>query len=281
MRSLFLPLLLLAFVSCTGQMIARIDGSTVRADSLEKKVRDLMKAARVTGMAVCVYNDNKPVFSQTFGLANAKDGSPWKKGSMIYAASFSKLVFAYTVMQLVQEGIIDLDKPLVQYLDKPLPEYQFASSRKGYQQLVGDPRYRLITARMCLTHTTGFPNWRWFEDDQQLKFLFDPGARYRYSGEGLYLLQFVIEKITGKDYETLSRERVFTPFAMNNSSHTWQPRFDSNLCYGHNAAGQPYPVNRWKEANAAGSLTTSFATSLSFIRTSSMASGWTLLCGGR
>ena len=103
---------------------------------------------------------------------------------------------------------------------------------------------------------TGFPNWRWFEADKKIKFKFDPGTRYSYSGEGLYLLQFVIEQVTGKDYETISQERVFKPLAMTNTSQIWQARFDTNICYGHNAKGEPYELMKWKEAISGGSMST-------------------------
>lgn len=110
-----------------------------------------------------------------------------------------------------------------------------------------------------MTHTTGFPNWRWFEADTKLKIKFEPGSRYSYSGEGLYLLQFVIEQLSGKDYETLSRERVFKPFGMINTSQVWQTRFDSSICYGHNAKGEPYELMKWKEASAGGSMSTTLS----------------------
>ena len=121
-----------------------------------------------------------------------------------------------------------------------------------------DKRYEKITARMCLTHTTGFPNWRWFETDKKLKINFEPGTRYSYSGEGLYLLQFVIEQVTGKDYETISQERVFKPLGMTNTSQIWQTRFDTSICYGHNAKYEPYKLMKWKEASAGGSMSTTF-----------------------
>ena len=112
---------------------------------------------------------------------------------------------------------------------------------------------------MCLTHTTGFPNWRWFEADKKLKIKFEPGSKYSYSGEGLYLLQFVIEQITGKDYETISQERIFKPLAMLNTSQVWQKRFDENICYGHNDKGEAYELMKWKEASAGGSMSTTLA----------------------
>jgi CubicO group peptidase (beta-lactamase class C family) len=79
--------------------------------------------------------------------------------SVISAASFSKVAFAYLVMQLLDEGILSLDKPVYQYLPKPLPEYT------AYKDLADEPRYRQITARMLLSHTSGFPNWRWFNGE--------------------------------------------------------------------------------------------------------------------
>jgi D-alanyl-D-alanine-carboxypeptidase/D-alanyl-D-alanine-endopeptidase len=156
----------------------------------------------------------------------------------------------------VQQKVIDLDKPLVTYLDSPLVNYTFVGKWKGYQDLANDERYKKITARMCLDHTTGFANWRWFEPDQKLKIHFEPGTHYSYSGEGLQLLQFVVEKITHKDYETLSEELVFRPLGMTTTSQVWQARFDSAICYGHSAQGQPYHLKKRTEAGAAGSLST-------------------------
>lgn len=239
-----------------GQTIAGIDGSKISADSLNAKIEYLMKKANVSGVAVSVFNSNKPIFSKTYGLADVKNNKPLLQSSIMYGASFSKTVFAYIVMQFVQENVIDLDKPLVEYLAQPLPDYIIKGKRRGYQDLKDDERYKKITARMCLSHTTGFPNWRWFEEDKKIKFKFDPGTRYSYSGEGLYLLQFVIEQITGKDYETISQERVFKPLGMNNTSQVWQTRFESNSCFGHNANGEPYELNKWKDANAGGSMST-------------------------
>ena len=241
---------------CFGQIIKRIDGSKISTDSLQAKVEYLMKAANVSGIAISVFNNNKPVFSKTFGLADVQKNIPFQETSVMYAASFAKMVFAYIAMQYVQEKVIDLDKPLVEYLKKPLPDYKIIGRRRGYHDLKNDKRYEKITARMCLTHTSGFPNWRWFEADKKLKIIFDPGTRYSYSGEGLYLLQFVIEQVTGKDYETISKERVFTPMGMPNTSQVWQSRFDSSICYGHNIKGEPYELMKWKEASAGGSMST-------------------------
>jgi CubicO group peptidase (beta-lactamase class C family) len=260
---LFLSLTLFTVFSF-AQTIKRIDGTTIAADSLHAKIEYLMKAANVSGSAVAVYNNNQPVFSKTFGWADVQKNIPFQQHSVMYAASFAKTVFAYIAMQLVQEKIIEMDKPLVSYLSKPLPAYKINGWRRGYQDIKDDERYKKITARMCLTHTTGFPNWRWFEPDKKLRFRFDPGTRYSYSGEGLYLLQFVIEQVTGKDYETISKERVFTPLGMGSTSQVWQTRFDNDICYGHNAKGEAYELMKWKEASAGGSMSTTLTDFVKF-----------------
>jgi serine-type D-Ala-D-Ala carboxypeptidase/endopeptidase len=244
------------FVVAQGQTLKRIDGSTISNDSLTSRVQHLMQMANVSGVAISVCNDNQPVYSKTFGFANVRKKILLSPDAEMYGASLAKMVFAYIVMQYVQDKIIDLDKPLVEYLPKPLPDYKFEDKYEGYQDLKDDERYKKITARMCLTHTAGFPNWRFFAPDQKLFIKFDPGTRYSYSGEGIYLLQFVLEQITGKNLETIAQEKVFQPLGMKNTSYIWQDSFDTNICYGHNNKGKTYELNKRKEANAAGSMTT-------------------------
>jgi CubicO group peptidase (beta-lactamase class C family) len=264
MKTYLLIFFLLVSTYLLGQSIKRIDGTQYSADSLNAKIENLMKSANVTGVAVSVFNNNKAIFSKTYGLANVPKNIPLEKSSVLYAASFAKTVFAYIAMQFIQEKLIDLDKPLVEYLNKPLPDYIINGFRRGYHDLKTDKRYEKITARICLTHTTGFPNWRWFEADKKLKIKFDPGTRYAYSGEGLYLLQFVMEQITGKDYETISQERVFKPLRMENTSQVWQTRFNDKIAYGHNVKGEPYELMKWKEASSGGSMSTTFEDFLKF-----------------
>ena len=256
-------LLLFAFIFhyliTEAQSIKRINGSTISGDSLTMRVQHLMQKANVSGVAISVFNNNEPVYSKTFGLANVQKNIQLLPNTEMYGASFSKMVFSYIVMQFVQDKIIDLDKPLVEYLPRPLPDYKFDSKYKGYQDLKYDEHYKKITARMCLTHTTGFPNWRWFDPDQKLKIKSDPGTRYSYSGEGIYLLQFVLEQITGENLETIAQERVFQPLKMKSTSYVWQNSFDKNICYGHNEKGEPYELKKRKEANAAGSITTTLS----------------------
>ena len=258
-KTFILAVLLWGFIVANGQNLTRIDGSKLPADSLSAKIEYLMKKANVSGVGVSVFNENKPVFSKTFGLADVQNKTPFTPNTVLYACSLAKNVFAYIVMQLVQENKLDLDKPLVQYINRLLVDIKINGFRRGYQDLKNDKRIEKITARMCLTHSTGFPNWRWFEPDKKLKIKFEPGTRYSYSGEGLFMLQYAIEQITGKGLEQLSRERVFVPFGMTSTSQVWQSEFDAKICYAHNAKGEPYELMKWDEASAGGSMSTTLA----------------------
>jgi CubicO group peptidase (beta-lactamase class C family) len=118
--------------------------------------------------------------------------------------------------------------------------------------------YKKITARHCLSHSSGFANWRWYEPDQKLHVHFEPGTQYSYSGEGLCYLQFVIEKLTGKSLNELMQEKLFGPLGMKNSSYTWQPAFEANYCVGHDKTGKPYPKDKDNAPRSASTLETTF-----------------------
>lgn len=243
--------------SSFGQKIVRLDKTEIAAIDLDKKIDTLMKVANVQGLAVTVFNKNKPVYKKSFGYKNSLTKEPIKNETNFYGASLSKSVFAVMVMQLVEKGILDLDKPLQEYLPKPIYDYKPTKKwHDNYQDLKEDSSYLKITARMCLNHTSGFPNWRWDEPDQKLRVKTTPGSRYNYSGEGLVYLQVVLEHLLKKPLEQLMQENIFGPLKMNNSSYTWQPEFEKDYCYGHNAAGELYPKDKDNDARAASTLET-------------------------
>ena len=171
-----------------------------------------MKAANVQGMAITIFNNKKTIYKKTFGYKRIDTKEPIKTRTNIYGASLSKVVFSVLVLKLVEEGKLELDKPLQEYLPKPI--YEYTPTKKwhdNYADLKADSLYRKITARMCLNHTSGFPNWRWYEPDQKLRVKFTPGSRYNYSGEGMVYLQVVLEHMLGRSLEELMQEKIFIP----------------------------------------------------------------------
>ena len=257
--TLYLLFLLLAVGCSDVTEIRRIDNTVITDEELDLKIKNLMDAASVTGMTVSVFNHNEVVYQKAFGFANYEKGDSLKTDDVFYGASFSKAVFGYIVSQLVNQDVIDLDKPLYEYVD--FTEWEFDRSWRGYDDIADDERYKDITARMCMTHTTGFQNWRFLSDsgfnpEGELAIRFDPGSWYGYSGEGIHLLQLVIEHITGKGLEQMAREMVFDPLNMNMTSYVWQERFMDDFCYGHTSDQEVVPKDTNDDAGAAGSMET-------------------------
>jgi len=234
----------------TGEALETLDGKPVPPAELEALIETTMEKANVAGLSVAIINDGQIAYTHAFGSRDKAAGIPFNTETVTGAASLSKTVFAYLVMLLAEEGVIDLDKPLQAYVPKPLPEYP------TYADLAGDDRYKQITARMVLSHSTGFPNWRWLEPDSRLKFLFAPGTRHFYSGEGIALLQMVVEEVTGRDLETLARQRVFEPLGMTRTSYAWQETFETNAARPHDEFGRPKRLPRRTKPDAAGSMVT-------------------------
>ncbi len=96
--------------------IARLDGSKTSPAEIDTAVTRLMRVAVVTGVGIAILNDGKVVYRKAYGFRDKEQSLPLTEDSVMSAASFSKVAFAYLVMQLVQKGRLDLDKPVYQYL---------------------------------------------------------------------------------------------------------------------------------------------------------------------
>ena len=181
-----------------------------KAAELDGFIESYQKRYHIPGVSLALIKDGKLAYVQTYGVRNTATQVPVDENTLFEAASVTKPVFAFAVLRLMEKGIIDLDKPLYQYLPNKEIEY--------------DERYKLITARHVLSHRTGFPNWRHQNKDGKLDLKFTPGSEYSYSGEGFEFLKRVVEKITGKGVEQVLREEVIQPLGM---YHTYFSKNDT------------------------------------------------------
>ena len=231
-----------------GPPLERIDGSHISAGDLEQYVAALMDSAGVMGLQMAIINDGRVAYSHEFGLRSRVSGLSPDEKTVFPGLSFSKTVFAYLVMQLLEDGLLDLDRPLLDYLDKPVGEYP------SWKDLAGDNRLREITARRVLTHTTGWPNMRMLVEGGKLGFIYPPGEWFSYSGEGFNFLQFVVEQITGRPLDVLARERIFTPLTMSRTGCVWEEAFEGNHADGHTERQRRVKMGRRSDPSAAGSM---------------------------
>ena len=226
--------------------------------ALDAEVARAMAATQAKGLAIAVIEDGQVVHVRSYGARNAA-GDPLDIDTIMYGASLTKAAFAYTVMQLVEEGKLGLDTSIADYLPRPLPEYPDEDKYAPWKDLAGDERWRALTPRILLTHSAGFANFAFLEPDGKLRFHFDPGTRYAYSGEGLILLQFVLERGLALDVGEEMQRRVFDRFGMANTSMMWRPDFANNLADGWRAEGSVEPHDERSKVRAAGSMDTTIA----------------------
>ncbi|OKH38014.1 serine hydrolase [Calothrix sp. HK-06] len=206
--------------------------------NLEEQIPILMRTKLVPGLELAIIRDGRLLWSRAFGVKNKYTKSSVTNDTIFAAASLTKPLFAYAVLKMVERGKLDIDTPLTEYTAKPY---------------IDDPKIKLITARMVLSHTTGFPNW---SGDEPLKINFPPGTRFSYSGEGYLYLQKVVEEITEQPLNEYLRSSILTPLEMSNSSLVWLPSYESTASYGHDRQSKPVPIGKPKRASAAGSLRT-------------------------
>ncbi len=199
----------------------------------------LMSRHRVPGAAVILIEGGRIASENYFGAREAGKDQLVTADTVFEAASMTKPLAAYAALKLVEQGRLDLDRPLAGYLPKPYME--------------GEPLHEKISARMVLTHTSGLPNWR--PKGGAFKMMHEPGTAFLYSGEGFQFLQRVMEQISGEDYQTLARRMLLEPLGMRSSSHVWGDAIATQAAAGHDVAGHVKADRRlYSKPNAAYSL---------------------------
>jgi CubicO group peptidase (beta-lactamase class C family) len=215
---------------------------------ISQKLDAVRAATHANGLALAVIEGGRVRAVAASGVRDAH-GDPLATDTVMYGASLTKAVFTYGVMTLVDAGRLDLDKPIAALLPKPLPDYP------GYESLADDPRWKAITPRMALTHSTGLPNFAFLEPDHKLHIHFDPGSRYAYSGEGLLLLQLGLEKGLGLDMRAFT-DAYLHRLGMARTAFSWRDDFAANLADGFNDRGEAVPHDHRDNVRAPGSMDT-------------------------
>lgn len=196
-------------------------------DSIIKKIQHWMYLSAVPALSLAIIKEDQ-VYTHGFKTELLENDENISGETVYYAASLTKPIFAYMILSCINEGILLLDKPLKDYYPLPNPD---------------DLNAGHITARHILSHSTGWVNWR-NNVSQKLVSEFIPGTKFKYSGEGYFFLQQIIEQLTGKSVSSLLREYVFQPLKMSSSSLACLPELDARRVKGHDARGvliqEPY-----------------------------------------
>ena len=186
----------------------------------KQELYDILQITEVPGIAISGILRGKPVqlvegFRVALNPSGKAIGIPIELTTHFPAASLTKPVFAWAILDLIRQGKLELRKPLQDYMDLGL---------------TGEAKR--ITPQFVLTHTTGLPNWR-FQPDTPLTAAFMPGSRWQYSGEGIFLLQRVVEKIVGVPIGAYMKEKVLKSLGMTSSTFAWSPELQTKAASGH------------------------------------------------
>lgn len=267
---LLLVLLAIPFLSaCGSQQVAQPDTLATLTAQLDALLPDLLRQYRAPGAAVALVQGGAVAWAQGYGLANETTGAPVTSETTFQVASLSKSITAWGVMRLVEEGKIDLDAPVAQYLKSwGLPPAKF------------DPNG--VTVRRLLSHTAGIAPWYYagvpieatlpapaeLLSTGPVRLVRQPGEREAYTNGGYTLLQLLIEDVTGESFAAYMQREVLIPLGIPNSTYQWRPDLRPALATGYQVSGQPtehrsYPAAAGGLYATAGDLATWLAAGMS------------------
>lgn len=203
------------------------------------ETRYWLEATGTPGLAVALLAGGKTCELLCFGSIDPAGTRPITANTIFQAASLSKQALLYAVLQTIEAGKLELDRPLIGYMETP-PDYPEANLEQ-------------ITARHVLTHSTGWPNWP--PDNQPLRPVRELG-QWSYSGAGFVYLQNALESIWHEPAIGYTRRLVLDPLGMHTSSFVWRDEYEQSAAGGFNHDGTRVEQFRPATANAASSLHT-------------------------
>jgi CubicO group peptidase (beta-lactamase class C family) len=232
-----LAFLLLALAACASRPAAA-PATPALTSRLDAQVPALLAKYGVASVGVALIDDGRVTLTRTYGQQSP--GVPATDATLFNLASLTKPVAAETILRLVSAGLLSLDEPIAPYWVDP--------------DVAADPRHKLLTARIALSHQTGLPNWRGRSPGGKLAFEFAPGSAFGYSGEGFDYAGRYAEKKLGRSFEALAQQYVFAPLGMTSTSFSMRGWMKGRLAIpldsaGHWAEAQVLDSASWNAAN--------------------------------
>jgi CubicO group peptidase (beta-lactamase class C family) len=213
-------------ISCIAQQksIETIKGKKILVSDLDAFINKQIESLRIPGLSVAIINKGKIAYYRNYGVKNIDTREKVTDNTIFEVCSVSKPIFAYFFLQQVKKGLISLDQPLYTYYTDPKID-----TANGY--------YKILTARMVLNHSSGFPNWRTDEDENNpLLFTAKPSTQYGYSGEGYQYLARVLKRVLGKSDTELNeyfQKEIVIPLQAGSMNFTWNDSLQPLKAFSH------------------------------------------------
>lgn len=247
-------MIILALLVCHTFFNCSINNKVLAEKEIKKKIdyylKLIMTRFEIPGIAIAVTKDSEIIYMNTFGVKDLITKEQLQPEHIFHMASVSKPFVATAVIQLVEQGKMNLDEPLIKYL----PYFK-----------LNDDRYQKITIRHMLNHTSGIPDVIDYEWDKPQydkgaaeryvrglkteKMIAAPGERFHYSNMAYDILGDVIAKVSGKPFEIYMKEQILNPLGMTESSFLLKHikkelRTSPHIWYLNPAVSDIYPYNR-------------------------------------
>lgn len=188
-----------------------LSSAQVNPDSIRKLVKEQMLVRNIPGLQVAIVRDNKLWFSEAFGTANVEHQIPVTNETLFSINSATKAFTGIAVMQLAEEGKVDLMQPISRYLDSlPLP-WQNIKVKSLLNHTSGIPDFLNVRSG---GYIQGLPYAQAFKAARKLPMEFEEGEKTSYNQTNYVLLGQIIEKLSGKRLEEFVKERQFVPAGM-------------------------------------------------------------------
>lgn len=222
-------------IACAVLAVSLVSASPCAGQDLSSRADALVSAAEARGFSgvVRIEKDGAVVLEKGYGLANRAAKIPFTASTVVQIGSNTKDFTAVAILQLKENGLLDLVDPLAKFLpDAPQDK-------------------RAITVSQLLDHEAGFPlglgpDFDPVSRDQlvdaamRFKLLFEPGKRRSYSNTGYALLAAIIEKVSGKSYDEYVRDNILIPLGLRDTGFHL-PQFDERrLAHGYRAGGEDH-----------------------------------------
>jgi len=237
LRNLFLVSILFMMSGA----IATAQQKEISFKDYELRINHWLAFARVPAVGIGIIEDGKLRKVMVYGDLRKDEPAPYN--TIFQVASLTKPVTAMVVLRLVSMGKWQLDEPLSHYWVDP--------------DVLNDPRHLMLTTRHVLSHQTGFDNWRWNNKSKKLVFNFEPGTKFKYSGEGFEYLRHALENKFSMSLDRLADSVLFQPLEMSDTRYVWDNRIDqTRYATPHDTSGSVLEIPKNTESSAADFLKT-------------------------
>ncbi len=222
-------------------------------DHLDQRVPLLLQRYQIPGVSLALVQDGEVLWTGAYGFANLETRRVMTPDTPCRVQSISKSVTAWSVLKLAEEGKIDLDIPLENYLHSwQLPETRFPEEQ--------------ITIRQLLNQTSGMPlgtiGVHYSPDEsrpglrenlsREARLVSEPGGSFSYSNPGFNLLELLIEDVSGRDFAEYMKTEVLNPLGMEQASFNLQDSWQDQVPLAYDSRGNGIPVYIYPEKAAGG-----------------------------